>query len=523
MIFAKKAATTYVTAAASKGTITTSVSGSGQVAPSNQISIKPEVSGKLVYINTQTGQNVPAGTLLAEIDPRDAQKTVDSAENDLANAQLSTTDVRGTATDALNASYDSGLNALTTTFKDLATIKTNLDTTFEQSSYGGTDSDMNYYLKFVQFYAGNSSDLSFWNNDAKIKYDGLQTDLSATEQQGLRLGKDSLSDQIDKSINDTYTSTETFLDLIRRAFNLTQEYQNALSSKSLTTPIKLTTTTTQITNLSAAVSSLSTDTTALLAAKNDIAAKKQAVAQVPTSVQSQNLNIQQYQNALSDAKDTLAKYFIDAPFDGTIASLTSGINIGDDISSGTVLGSFITNQDIVQASFNEVDAVKIQLGQKAVVTFDALPNTSDTGKVVSIDTVSTTTQGVVTYGVKVALATDDNSIKPGMSATLNIITNVKQDVLTVPNSAVKTQGTTKYVQILVNGLPQNKAVTVGLSNTTSTEIVLGLNEGDKVVTQTIKGGSSTSSARTTTGAASTVRIPGLTGGGGFGGGTRGGL
>jgi len=107
------------------------------------------------------------------------------------------------------------------------------------------------------------------------------------------------------------------------------------------------------------------------------------------------------------------------------------------------------------------------------------------------------------------LDTNDGLIKPGMSATLNIITNVAQDALMVPNSAVKTQGAEKYVQVLINGVPQIKTVTVGLANNTSTQILSGLNAGDQVITQT-----NTSAVKTTTGA-STIRIPGLSVGGGF--------
>ena len=513
-------ATSYVTSKATNGTITTSVSGSGQVAASNQIDIKPEASGKLVYINTQTGQPIKAGTLLAEIDPTDAQKAVASAENDLANAQLSTTDISGTANDALDTSYDTGLTALTDTYKDLATIKTNLDSPFQTSSYNGSDSDMNYYLKFVKFYTDNPSDLNYWTSDAEKKYTDAQTALSAVEEKGWLVSKNSSATQIDGSISDTYDASETFLDLIRQAFNLVQEYQKIVSDESLTTPIKAATTTTQLTNLSDAVTSLTADTTALFNAKTDITSKEQDVAKIGVDTQSQNLNIEQYQNALSDAQDALAKYYVNAPFDGTIATTTSGINIGDNISSGTVLGSFITNQEIITASFNEVDVVKIALGQKVVITFDALPNFSATGKVASIDTVSTTSQGVVSYGVKIALDTNDDSIKPGMSASMNIITNVKQDVLMVPNAAVKTQGGAKYVQVLVNGVLQQKPVTVGLANDTDTEIITGLSAGDDVVTQTITSGSSTTATTSATRSALGRGLTGgaiIGGGGGFGG------
>ncbi len=525
------AETRYVLAAAEKGTIISSVSGTGQVSALNQIDMKPEVSGKLVYLNMQKGTEVKAGTLLAQIDSRNAQKTVQSAENDLANAQLSTTDVKGTANDALSASYDSGLNALTNTFKDLATIKANLNSFFDQSSYNGADSDINYYLNFVKFYAGNSADLSYWNSDAKKKYDEMQIKLSAIQQQGWLLGKNSSPSQIDKSISDTYSVTEAYLDLIRQAFNLAQEYQNTLSSGSLTTPIKTATTSTQITNLSSAVSSLSTDTSALLSAKTDITAKEQAVSKIDVSAQSQNLSIQQYKNALADAKDALAKYYIYAQIDGVISAADTAVNIGDTVSSGTALGSIITKQQILEISLSETDIPKIKLGNKVSVTFDAISDLTISGKVTEIDTVGTVSQGVVNYNVKITFDTQDDRVKPGMSASANIITDTQQNVLTVPNSAVKTKNGSSYVLVLsqkqdltsstaVQGFvsisaPTQKTVEIGAADDTNTQIKSGLSEGDQVVTRTISGTKTTAVTTSSSATSRTTRqaTQGLTGGG----------
>ena len=56
-----------------------------------------------------------------------------------------------------------------------------------------------------------------------------------------------------------------------------------------------------------------------------------------------------------------------------------------------------------------------------------------------IDAIGTVSQGVVSYNVQITFDTQDSRIKPGMSASVNIITNTQQNVLTVPNSAVKTK------------------------------------------------------------------------------------
>ncbi len=80
--------TRYVLAQVKKGTITLSVSGSGQVAASNQVDIKPKISSDVVYIGVKNGQEVKAGDLLAQIDARDAQRAVESAQTALETAKL---------------------------------------------------------------------------------------------------------------------------------------------------------------------------------------------------------------------------------------------------------------------------------------------------------------------------------------------------------------------------------------------------------------------------------------------------
>ena len=97
----------------------------------------------------------------------------------------------------------------------------------------------------------------------------------------------------------------------------------------------------------------------------------------------------------------------------------------------------ITKQKIAEISLNEVDAAKVKVGQKVTLTFDAIDGLSITGEVSEIDALGTVSQGVVTYGVKIAFDTQDERVKSGMSVSAAIITDVKQNVLLVPNAAVK--------------------------------------------------------------------------------------
>lgn len=83
-----KAEVRYVTAAVEKGTLITSVSGSGQVSASDQIDIKAKASGDLTTLNIKNGQEVKAGDLLAQIDDSGAKKSVRDAKTALETARL---------------------------------------------------------------------------------------------------------------------------------------------------------------------------------------------------------------------------------------------------------------------------------------------------------------------------------------------------------------------------------------------------------------------------------------------------
>jgi hypothetical protein len=124
--------------------------------------------------------------------------------------------------------------------------------------------------------------------------------------------------------------------------------------------------------------------------------------------------------------------------------------------------------------------------------------------------------GVVTYKVTIGFDTLDSRLRPEMSVSASIITDVKQDVILVPNGAVKTESGKSYVEVLNDGqTPVQKSVAIGSSNSTETEITSGISTGDSVVTQAIETGSAqtTSTSSSSSSRSGNARIPGL---GGFG-------
>ncbi len=226
-----------------------------------------------------------------------------------------------------------------------------------------------------------------------------------------------------------------------------------------------------------------------------------------------NLNAA-YKEYLKAQRDA-AKRKVAAPISGTVIEVN--VKNGDDLSrnpssSETKAPIIIGDLSTLKASVkvNEVDISKVSIGQKAMVKLSAIENMEMPGKVEKIDSLGNEEQGVVTYDVIIALDSLDKRIKPEMSVSASIITETKENVLTIPSSAVKSQmAEDYYVEVLENGFPVQKAVQIGAANDTETEIISGLRIGDKVITQTVNSTNSSSSSSSK----NSFGIPGISSGG----------
>ncbi len=206
----------------------------------------------------------------------------------------------------------------------------------------------------------------------------------------------------------------------------------------------------------------------------------------------------QAQTALNSAWMSYQKTspIIYAPISGTVTGLSLQIGsviVAQSTSTGATSGQKIANikttaPPTITINLTEIDVSKVKVGNKATVTVDSFPGKTFTGEAISIDTVGTVSSGVTNYPVVIKLDTDGQEILSNMSASASIITQTKDNILTVPVSAVKTQNGQSTVQIMKNGTPQSVNVETGLSSDTQIEIVSGVAENDTVVTSVVTTG-----------------------------------
>lgn len=140
----------------------------------------------------------------------------------------------------------------------------------------------------------------------------------------------------------------------------------------------------------------------------------------------------------------------------------------------------------IKPQINEVDIDKIKSGQTVTISFDAIRDKTFDGTVTRVDTVGTDTQGVITYDTYITVTDPPKELRPMMTAVVDIKTTEHDNVLTLPNVALKPYRGGKAVRVLDKKThkPRYAPVKVGIVGILRTEITEGVREGQKVITGT---------------------------------------
>ncbi len=483
--------TRYVLATVSRGTLATSVSGTGQVSAVTQVDVKPKASGQVISLPAREGQWLYKGGLIAQIDSTNAQKAVRDAEVSLESAQITLDKLKQSSAD-INQIIEDSFADISAAFLDFPSIVTSADDIILGSTIKpGQQDNVGFYKDFV----GQSDNANYQKDillieSARNYYAVARVDYEKALVTYKQTTRASTPADVQRLLDQTVAATKTLAVALQAEQNLLAflvDYATAPTTVNRTTlPVLVTS---YQTNIRTHIGLVNNHLSALTAARNSI-------ANAPLDIRAQELTVKARQNALLDAQTTLGDYSIRTPMAGVVANIP--INVGDEISGGTIAATMISASRIVMVSLNEVDVAKVAVGQKASLTFDAVPGLTLTGSVTELDTIGTQTQGVVNYTVKVSFDSQDERIKPGMTVTAAIITESRNNILVVPASAVKSRGSEYYVETLPGvsadnsrggitsaALPARVPVQVGLTNDTMTEIIGGLTEGDIIISRTI--------------------------------------
>jgi macrolide-specific efflux system membrane fusion protein len=514
--------------------------------------------------DTSTSQSVTSARSTATLTQNQKQLKADQGNLAAAVAKLKADKAKLTINGTTYATADDAVNAMTSVVnQDKAKQQADAQSNYDLQAQQTIDQQQ---LASDQTSQKNAAvaDQASWQSKINDDQAKVNADALKVQQMAKQLNADQYQLTQDQS---TQQTLQTLQSAITQDTSSIQSYESKIVADNNAIASAKTQRTSQVqTAQSMRTSTLAKDQQAIVQAQQQVSSAKLSVTSTaannavksttpPATLAQDSAQVLQAQVALASAKRTLDQAVLRAPVSGTVASVggvlgqsvsgggtsanssstsstaSTGSTGGASASSSTSTSSsaFVTLVNTkgleVTASFSESDAAKIQLGQAGTITVSALPGKELAAHVVAIDTSGTSSSGVVTYTVTMALDRTVAGLKPGMSANATVTTGERDNVLNVPNAAVTGTGSTATVKVLKNGVQSTVNVVTGLKGDSTTEIVSGITAGQQVVTSS--GVVATAGGVAGAGAAGAARPGGAAGfagggGGGFPGGGGGG-
>ena len=460
---ASKVTTTYRTALVTYGTITQSIGMAGNLTPVNEADLNFASAGTVQNLYVQVGQTVAAGTALATLDTsllsaqlQQAQATLDSA-----NAKLSQ-DRAGPTTQSLTSAENSvgsaqvSMNNAQTSLADTQAINAQAvavaqaPVTVAQNALTAEQA--------VQQPTINADNAKLATDQATLAADCLlnatSTLCTTTDPVLVATDKTNLATDNQPIVDDQLTLTSAQSALTAATAKAQQSNDQAAA--------QLASMQQQYSAAKASLYALQTSTS------------PQTVEMDDAQIQIDQVNVNSMQNQVNGATLT-------SPIPGIVSQMN--IKAGQSVTSGGTTSAIVIfspgSYDLTgTVSDSQVNLVAV--GQSAQVT-PAGSTQALLGKITAISPTATVSSGVATFTVTAELTNTSNSIRPGISASADIVTNQVVHVLTVPTSAVHTTAAGSTVTVLVNGLPKSVAVQTGASDPTRIQITSGLQINEVVV------------------------------------------
>ena len=528
--------TTYRTATVSYGDVSASVSADGSLACLNTYDVKSNVGGVITELDVDEGDYVKAGQKIADVDPVDTQMALDQATANTmsANSKLTQTAQNYSITKAqddlniatanqgvivaqkrlhqaeITAKVQPGLTIASIDQAIAAVAQAKANISLDTSNCEDAEAAFELMRDVSNPQASIAAKTAL--DQAQANFDQARTNLA---RQKALLDKGFVPQSTVDTAQQQNDTTNAQLANAREVL-ATVDQQNAhnlksAQAKSDAAKLALQQANAALDATNAALDAAQKNQANDILRTDDYEAAKAALIQadkaldlaVATSKQEamRAQDIQQSKFALQNAaavernaKTDRAWCTATAPVNGIV--LQKFVQVGSTVVNGrqsavaTGTGvSIVTLGDInnmtAVVDVDETEIAQIKFGQKATISVDAYPDSKFEGTIIKIAPQTTIVSNVTTVPVTVAFSNSDKRLRPGMTATCDFVTQRVSHVLMVPDEAVKVNGNSSTVSVLLNGKPVVRTVTVGLEGDESSEIVDGLVEGEKVVTATI--------------------------------------
>jgi HlyD family secretion protein len=510
ILFSGGSKPTYETTAVVRGDVIQEVSATGRVKPVESVDLAFEKSGKVSAIDIEIGDKVETGKILASLDNQELQAQVLQAQANLEAAEARLSEMKkGTRLEEIQAAETRLTNAqvsFTNTQNKAVGDLEGANISAVNAGQAGVTVAKNALLTLTDIQLKYFTDNSFESqNLASLKSLAIK----------LLLGADNGGTMVSSSIGslnggafgevqiiiDTknYSNLEIVLSNVINAMQKVRDALNAVPISNALTIAEKSSLATEKTSVETYLTSVSSKKEALAAqritndmnisavqselslAQDNLALKKagytiEQIQAQEASVKSAEANVLTYQAQLS-------KSIIRAPFNGIITKQDA--KVGEIITANVAVISLISDKKFeVEVNVPESDVAKIKVNNTAMITLDAYgDDVKFQAQVISIEPAETIFEGIATYKTKLNFTVDDERIKSGMTANIDILTDERKDVVVIPQRAVIQKDGDRIVRMIgINGEVVERSVEIGLKGSDgNVEIKSGVNVGDQVI------------------------------------------
>lgn len=504
------------TTAVQKGTVSTSVTGSGALVSANRVDITSEIAGTVTEVNFKEGEKVNEGDILYEIDDSQAELDIEKIKSNIRQTELTLSDIEKnieklTITAPFSGKIielpaeeedDINKNGILVKITDISTLKTVLP--FPSSGIDKIRAGMEAVMYIQDLMQSVKGRVTYVDRDSFSTESGgvlYNVEFNIDNPGSLKEGMKAYAEI--NTPDGVYSSTDyeeiSFLKskVIRSASGGTVKRVNVREK--------------QLVNEGDVLTELEND-------------------DLFTSRESTQIKLKDYKLQLESKLEDMENYKIEAPVSGFIVKQNTD-NIGDVVKKGNIM-CIVANYDEMEfdISIDELDIEKLKEGLSAIVTVDAVSETAENpleGTVSDIAVEGKSSNGVTVYPVTVTLKGNEK-LKSGMNVNAEIFVNRKENVLMVPLEAVRKVNERTFVMVeskktddsqttgfnlegrrnmddrrtaIRNSIGENAEgalpavnrlanyyqgsvatpVTIGINNETHVEIIDGLSEGDIVI------------------------------------------
>ena len=467
--------TTYQFVTVENGSISESVSLTGNTTPEQSVSLAFGGSGTITHIYSDLGKKVSKGQILTELNTSDILAQLHQAQAAYTVAQTSYTKLVNGASptdiEVAKVAFNNAKNSYNNIISQQKVLVENAFSSMLNSGIVAQPTVSGVSTADLPIISGTyigteegvyTVTIHMGGNDSFFSVSGLEKGSGQVSTVAVPLGTLGLYIQF-PSNNITSYSNNTWTVSIPNKKSLGyltyyNAYQSALQNQSNTIATAQGAIDTAKANL---------DQRQAVPRSEDLAIAKAQVEEASSNIESINAK-------LENAR-------IVAPISGTITQFDA--KIGQLASPNMPLISIMSDGGYeVDSGASETDIGKISVGDKVSMTLDAFPNEVFFGSVFYIAPAATNTGGVITYQVKISFDKIDLRLKSGLTANINIETKHKDNVLVLPQYAILQNDQGTFVETLVNKKIVQNPVVLGISDQKgNTEIISGVTGGEQVL------------------------------------------